>query len=217
MYSHFPYPYHLPTYGPELPKRHALNDLDKLSDTLYEDRKLLVCEMRNGIFKSGILSGYPKAINALVSLYEATPEELRDIEPLRVRTSVQDSIQQGRRLNDSWKMSVAMIAWDDDIGLNQGTNCTAIDAQQWMNHFLSVIPFLSTRMQRSPLRPDRSSLSLLLKAEESVESVGLTSQEVLDEVYTSRNSLERYDTDLRHCKAKLLLLAGFETTAAIEY
>ncbi|KAG1764320.1 hypothetical protein EDD22DRAFT_951741 [Suillus occidentalis] len=60
---------------------------------------------------------------------------------------------------------------------------------------------------------DRSSLSLLLKAEESVENVGLTSQEVLDEVYTSRNSPELYDTDLCHRKAKLLLLTGFETTA----
>lgn len=69
MYSHFPYPYHLPTNGPELPKRHALNDLDKLSDTLYEDRKLLVCEMRNGIFKSGILSGYPK-VDEPYSLHE---------------------------------------------------------------------------------------------------------------------------------------------------
>ncbi|KAG2339039.1 cytochrome P450 [Suillus weaverae] len=45
---------------------------------------------------------------------------------------------------------------------------------------------------------DRSCLGWLLKAEESVESVGLTPQEVLDE-------------------AKILLLAGFETTAALQW
>ncbi|KAG1857357.1 AhpD-like protein [Suillus subalutaceus] len=66
--------------------RYALDDLDKLSVTSYEDRKLLVRKMRDGIFKSGMLSGCPKAINALVSLYEATPEDLRDTEPLRDST-----------------------------------------------------------------------------------------------------------------------------------
>ncbi|KAG1812847.1 uncharacterized protein BJ212DRAFT_1368553 [Suillus subaureus] len=66
--------------------RCALDDLDKLPDTSYEDRRLLVRKIRDGIFKSGLLSGCPKAINALVSLYEATPEELRDTEPLRDST-----------------------------------------------------------------------------------------------------------------------------------
>ncbi|KIK45551.1 hypothetical protein CY34DRAFT_801483 [Suillus luteus UH-Slu-Lm8-n1] len=72
--------------------RHALDDLDKLSDTSYEDRKLLVRKIKDGIFKSGILSGYPKAINALVSLYEATPEELRDTEPLRDSTRSKEEV-----------------------------------------------------------------------------------------------------------------------------
>ncbi|KAG1739019.1 hypothetical protein EDB19DRAFT_1712533 [Suillus lakei] len=66
--------------------RHVLGDLDKLPDTSDEDRRLLVRKMRDGILKSGMLSGYPKAINALVSLYEATPEELRDTELLRDST-----------------------------------------------------------------------------------------------------------------------------------
>ncbi|KAG2144298.1 AhpD-like protein [Suillus clintonianus] len=66
--------------------RYALDALDKLPETSYEDRRLLVRKMRDGLLKSGILSGYPKAINALVSLYEATPEELRDTEPLRDST-----------------------------------------------------------------------------------------------------------------------------------
>lgn len=162
----------------------------------------------------------------------------------------------------------AMIAWDDEIGLNQGTNCAVIDAQQWMNYisldsvgiaalshdfgalrgrvsdvvhvlnafssssnmnynlvtlaqnFPSILKLplpriqfaqklntivgdicqeMLSRMRREKEsggveQGDRSCLSLLLKAEESVESVGLTPQEVLDE-------------------AKLLLLAGFETTA----
>jgi hypothetical protein len=40
--------------------RHALDDLGKLPDTSDEDRKLLVRKMRESIFKSGLLSGYPK-------------------------------------------------------------------------------------------------------------------------------------------------------------
>jgi hypothetical protein len=80
--------------------RHALEDLNKLPNTSDEDRRLLVRKMRDGIFKSGMISGYPKvnrpylltlqisqnhlqAINALASLYEATPEVLRDTETLR--------------------------------------------------------------------------------------------------------------------------------------
>lgn len=50
------------------------------------------------------------------------------------------------------------------------------------------------------------------EAEESGESVRLTAQEILDEVYESQNSPERCDTDLRKRQAKVLLLAGFETT-----
>jgi alkylhydroperoxidase/carboxymuconolactone decarboxylase family protein YurZ len=81
--------------------RHALDDLDKLPDTSYEDRKLLVRKMRDGILKSGLLSGYPKAINALVSLYEATPEELRDTEPLRDSTrSKEDDATAGQAYFD---------------------------------------------------------------------------------------------------------------------
>ncbi|KAG2345832.1 hypothetical protein BDR05DRAFT_960125 [Suillus weaverae] len=63
--------------------RYALDDLDKLPDTSDEDRRLLVRKIRDGIFKSGLISGYPKTINALAALYEATPENLRDTEPLR--------------------------------------------------------------------------------------------------------------------------------------
>lgn len=37
--------------------RHALEDLEKLPDTSDEDRRLLVRKMREGIFKSALLSG----------------------------------------------------------------------------------------------------------------------------------------------------------------
>ncbi|OAX37068.1 hypothetical protein K503DRAFT_771861 [Rhizopogon vinicolor AM-OR11-026] len=63
--------------------RYALEDLDKCPGTSDEDRRLLVRKMRDGIFKSGLITGIPKVINALVSLYQATPEVLRDTEPLR--------------------------------------------------------------------------------------------------------------------------------------
>ncbi|KAG1860917.1 cytochrome P450 [Suillus subluteus] len=60
---------------------------------------------------------------------------------------------------------------------------------------------------------DKSCLGLLLKAEESGESAGLTPQEVIDEVHESYNSPERWDADLHLRQARVLLLAGFETTA----
>ncbi|KAG2363182.1 hypothetical protein BDR07DRAFT_1484015 [Suillus spraguei] len=58
---------------------------EALPDTSDEDRRLLVRKMREAIFKSGLLSGYPKVIHALISLCKATPEELRDTESLRCR------------------------------------------------------------------------------------------------------------------------------------
>ncbi|KAG1893815.1 cytochrome P450 [Suillus fuscotomentosus] len=60
---------------------------------------------------------------------------------------------------------------------------------------------------------DKSCLGLLLRAEGYGESAGLTPQEVLDEVHESLNSFERWDADLRLRQARVLLLAGFETTA----
>ncbi|KAG2143838.1 uncharacterized protein EDB93DRAFT_1291267 [Suillus bovinus] len=72
--------------------RHALDDLEKLPDTSDEDRRLLVRKMREGIFKSGLLSGYPKVIHALISLYEATPKEFRDTEPMRDPTRSKEEV-----------------------------------------------------------------------------------------------------------------------------
>jgi hypothetical protein len=43
--------------------RYALEDLDKLPDTSDEDRRLLVRKMRDGIFKSNLITGIPK-VNA---------------------------------------------------------------------------------------------------------------------------------------------------------
>jgi hypothetical protein len=65
-----------------------------------EDLLLLVRKMKDALFKSGLLCGYPKvntfafpgscttenkgqAINALLALHDALPENLRDKKPLR--------------------------------------------------------------------------------------------------------------------------------------
>ena len=40
--------------------RYALEDLDKLPETSDEDRRLLVRKMRDGIFKSNLITGIPK-------------------------------------------------------------------------------------------------------------------------------------------------------------
>ncbi|EIN03557.1 hypothetical protein PUNSTDRAFT_93915 [Punctularia strigosozonata HHB-11173 SS5] len=47
------------------------------------ERLRLARKLRDALFKSGIIGGYPKAINGMVALSEATPDELRDKEPLR--------------------------------------------------------------------------------------------------------------------------------------
>ncbi|KAG2127101.1 cytochrome P450 [Suillus clintonianus] len=163
----------------------------------------------------------------------------------------------------------ATIAWDAEIGANQGTHSAVIDAQQWMNHISldsagiailnhdfgaldghdsdvvhivneSVLPanvshdvimlaqsfpsilklpwrrtrfsqkqslifgkichemLLRTRKEKETggaEHGDKSCLGLLLKAEDSGESAGMTHEEVL-------------------AQARALLLAGFETTSA---
>jgi len=61
---------------------HALADLrasNAISDgsTIGSDNeKLLAQRFRDALFKSGLISGYPKAINSMKSLHEAMPEEL---------------------------------------------------------------------------------------------------------------------------------------------
>ncbi|KAI0059138.1 hypothetical protein BV25DRAFT_1871742 [Artomyces pyxidatus] len=53
------------------------------SGEAQNERLLLARRFRDALFKSGMVAGYSKAINGLVSLLEATPEELRDTKTLR--------------------------------------------------------------------------------------------------------------------------------------
>jgi len=50
---------------------HALKDLENLPGTSVEDRRLLVRKMRDGIFKSGLISGYPKVNQPYPSLLKS--------------------------------------------------------------------------------------------------------------------------------------------------
>ncbi|SJL13923.1 uncharacterized protein ARMOST_17374 [Armillaria ostoyae] len=62
-----------------------------------EQRLLLARKLRDALFKSGMLSGFPKAINALGQLHTAVPNELRDAKPLRdVSTSVETLTEKGQ-------------------------------------------------------------------------------------------------------------------------
>jgi len=72
--------------------KHTMQEFDD------KDRKLHVVRgLRDALFKSGLHQGYPRAINALASLYEATPVELRDTKPLRDTTlSTEELTQRGR-------------------------------------------------------------------------------------------------------------------------
>jgi endoribonuclease Dicer len=79
---------------------HALEDLKSLSISAKpDDEKQLARKMREALFKSGLISGYPKvynviqtpwstievqqAINSLRALSETMPEDLREKELLR--------------------------------------------------------------------------------------------------------------------------------------
>lgn len=70
--------------------KHVLSELEKAhdkfkvpSDKAQDERLLLARKMRDSLFKSGMVAGYSKGINGMVSLLDATPEDLRDTKTLR--------------------------------------------------------------------------------------------------------------------------------------
>ncbi|EGN97075.1 hypothetical protein SERLA73DRAFT_185358 [Serpula lacrymans var. lacrymans S7.3] len=80
--------------------RYALNDLDSLLSP-QEDRLYLARKIRDMVFKSGMISGFPKVINALGALHSATPEDLRDAQPLRdTSLSTEDITRAGQEFFD---------------------------------------------------------------------------------------------------------------------
>jgi hypothetical protein len=86
--------------------QYALNDLDSHPSANHaQDSLLLVRNIKDALFKSGLLSGYPKvrtlipssvsisqsspqAINAMAALYAVLPDHLKDTKPLRCLTSI---------------------------------------------------------------------------------------------------------------------------------
>ncbi|KAI9456687.1 hypothetical protein BJY52DRAFT_1275449 [Lactarius psammicola] len=56
----------------------AQNEFKVTKDEAQGERLRLARRFRDAIFKCGILAGYSKAINSLISLLEVTPDELRD-------------------------------------------------------------------------------------------------------------------------------------------
>ncbi|KAL1740896.1 AhpD-like protein [Schizophyllum fasciatum] len=61
-------------------------------ETSHDGRLLLARKARDALFKSGMLSGYPKAINALAKLHASLPEDLRDREPMRPSNTTTDEL-----------------------------------------------------------------------------------------------------------------------------
>ncbi|KAH8991087.1 hypothetical protein EDB86DRAFT_3184577 [Lactarius hatsudake] len=66
--------------------KYVLGDLERTQnefkvpkDEAQGEKLRLARRFRDAIFKCGILAGYSKAINSLISLLEVTPDELRDI------------------------------------------------------------------------------------------------------------------------------------------
>ncbi|KDR81905.1 hypothetical protein GALMADRAFT_59401 [Galerina marginata CBS 339.88] len=57
---------------------HLLQDLKVSGSSKKSDEKLLAQKLREALLKSGLISGYPKAINALKALHEVMPDELKE-------------------------------------------------------------------------------------------------------------------------------------------
>ncbi|THV05048.1 hypothetical protein K435DRAFT_745813 [Dendrothele bispora CBS 962.96] len=81
-----------PSAVPTVFKR-ALEDLEAESSVksvptpdLHQEKLMLARKLREALFKSGLTSGYSKAINSLVALNEVMPEELKDKKLLRDTT-----------------------------------------------------------------------------------------------------------------------------------
>ncbi|KAJ3762618.1 AhpD-like protein [Lentinula raphanica] len=73
--------------------QYALTDIGEE----YEQRLLLARKFRDALFKSGLTSGYSKAINSLAALHEVMPPDLKDTKMLRdTSTSIQDHERIGR-------------------------------------------------------------------------------------------------------------------------
>ncbi|KZT24078.1 hypothetical protein NEOLEDRAFT_1179581 [Neolentinus lepideus HHB14362 ss-1] len=86
--------------------RHVLDELTNVHDqestphdVAHSEKLLLARKLRDSIFKAGLITGYSRAINGLVSLHESMPEELRDEQPLRdLKTPVEEYVRRGKEL-----------------------------------------------------------------------------------------------------------------------
>jgi len=78
---------------------YALTTVPKEEHTL---RLQIARKVRDGVFKAGMICGFPRVINALAALHKAMPEELKDKETLRDRSmSVEQAIKQGQTYFES--------------------------------------------------------------------------------------------------------------------
>ncbi|TFK46372.1 hypothetical protein OE88DRAFT_1776418 [Heliocybe sulcata] len=86
--------------------RHALDELENIHNQenippgeARSENVLLARKLRDSIFKSGLTTGYSRAINSLVSLHESMPEDLRDTQPLRdLKTPVEEYVRRGKEI-----------------------------------------------------------------------------------------------------------------------
>ncbi|KAI0320290.1 hypothetical protein OF83DRAFT_610193 [Amylostereum chailletii] len=71
-------------------------------DKVHEEKLLLARKFRDSLFKSGMVAGYSKAINALNSLHGVMPDNLKDTKTLRdTKVSTADYEEKGRQFFQS--------------------------------------------------------------------------------------------------------------------
>ncbi|KAH8114127.1 hypothetical protein DFH11DRAFT_250536 [Phellopilus nigrolimitatus] len=73
---------------------------ESVGEPSLEDRLHITRLMREALFKSGMISGYSRAISSLIALYDVTPKELRETKLIRDvdNDTVADLVKRGDQL-----------------------------------------------------------------------------------------------------------------------
>ncbi|THG98039.1 hypothetical protein EW026_g4077 [Hermanssonia centrifuga] len=85
---------------------HALEDLKKVQtehsvdkETAHKEQLRLARRVREAVLKGGLLCGASRAINSLIALHAATPEDLCDTETIRDQNvTMEEYVQNGEKL-----------------------------------------------------------------------------------------------------------------------
>ncbi|TDL20136.1 hypothetical protein BD410DRAFT_791217 [Rickenella mellea] len=71
--------------------------LEEYNNSTHLERISVARKVRDALFKTGLVCGYSRAINALLELHKVTPDDLKDTEPQRdLDAPVQEYVKRGQ-------------------------------------------------------------------------------------------------------------------------